>query len=475
MLRYDLVVIGGGAGGFVASKLAAGIGKKVLLIEKDKLGGECTWSGCVPSKALIKAAKTAHSVKNAKKFHINLDIEDFYTSGVMQYARDVVKEVYSGHLPETFTELGIDLEFGSPVFTSRNSVEVNGSTFIGKKIIIATGSSPLIPSIPGMDKTHYLTNKNLFTLEVLPDSMIILGGGPVGVEMACALNRLNVRVTIVEAAGRILINEDEELALLLQERMKNEGITILTDTKAFSVSGEENLTRLSIEKKVNGRRVIEAQKLLICVGRIPNTNGLHLQDAGVSFDSKGIKTDSFLQTTNPDIYACGDVTGPYRFSHIAEYQAKTAVMNAFLPVKRRMNYTNIGWCTFTDPEFARIGMTEREAREQHGGNISVYRHKCADTDRGKTDGDKFGMSKFITDPAGKLIGGHILSPSAGELIHLPLMAKTVGKPFKNLYNMIHIYPTYTDLVKQPAKTAFIQSLERNPFVRLMKKFRSKKG
>jgi pyruvate/2-oxoglutarate dehydrogenase complex dihydrolipoamide dehydrogenase (E3) component len=472
---YDLIAIGAGAGGFVSTKLAAGLGKKAALIEKDLLGGECTNRGCVPSKALIKAAAVAYHVKHLRDYGLDTaGSMDLSTRNVMQYVRGAVKKVFDSHPAAVFEKLGIDVLFGAPKFLDSHRVSMGDRVLSSDKFIIATGSSAFIPPIEGLASVPYLSNENLFDLETLPSSMIILGAGPIGMEMASALNRLGVTVTVVEMSPRTMIREDEELAGLLADHLASEGLSLLTGTKAVRAAQKDGGIVLTVEDARKDRRDLQAASILVAVGRRPNVEGLDLEKAGVAWTPKGITTDSYLRTTAPNIFACGDVAGPYQFSHMTEYQAVTAVRNAFLPFRKKVNYDTVAWCTFTAPEFAHAGLTEREARERHGDGISVYRYDYKNTDRGRTDLAEFGRAKFICDRRGRLLGAHILGERAGELIHEAQLLRHLNLSFTKIAPMIHIYPTFTDVVRQPAKLLYVDRLRNNPVLKLLAKVLGKK-
>jgi len=465
---YDLIAIGAGAGGFVSSKLAAGLGKKVAMIEKAKLGGECTNRGCVPSKALIKAAAVAHQAKHLRDYGLETAGDlNIATTNVMHYVRGAVKKVYDSHPASAFEKLGIDVLFGEPKFLDSHHISMGDKVLSAKKFMIATGSSAFIPPIEGLASVPYLSNENLFDLETLPPSMIILGAGPIGMEMASALNHLGVAVTVVEMAERIMIREDEELTRLLADHLVAEGISILTGTKAVRAAQKDGGITLTVEDAQKQRRELRAASVLVAVGRKPNVEGMDLEKAGIQYSPKGITTDEFLRTTAPNILACGDVVGPYQFSHMTEYQAVTAVRNAFLPFRKKVNYDTVAWCTFTDPEFAHAGLTESEARERHGDAISVYRYEYKNTDRGRTDLADFGRAKFICDKRGRLVGAHILGERAGELIHEAQLLRHLDLSFTKIAPMIHIYPTFTDVVRQPAKLLYVDRLRNNPVLKLL--------
>jgi pyruvate/2-oxoglutarate dehydrogenase complex dihydrolipoamide dehydrogenase (E3) component len=472
---YDLIVLGGGAAGFVSAKMAQGLGKKVALIEKDRLGGDCTWFGCIPSKTLIKVSTIAHQIKNTGKFGLlqNTDIS-LDTDHVMEHVRSVVKRVYNGHTPETFTKIGIDILFGEAQFIDNHRIALGDTVLSAKKYMIATGSSPFVPDIQGLDAVPYHTNRTIFNIEKLPASMIVLGGGPIGTELAMAFNRLGVRVHILETADRILIREDRELADMLSQNIQGEGITLITKIKPLRYFAENGRIVLAYQDEKNRPGTIDADAVLIAIGRKPNVQGLNLEKAGVEYSAQGIKTNERLQTTASNIYSCGDVVGPYRFSHMAEYQAVIATRNALLPFQKKVDYRHVAWCTFTDPELAHAGLTEQEAREKLGDRIRIYRHEYKNTDRGRTEGIETGISKFICDSRGTLIGAHILGKHAGDLIHEAQLTKSLGIPFYKIYSAVHIYPTLSDIVRQPAKLCYIDRLQSNIFLRILRNIMGKR-
>lgn len=477
---YDLIVVGGGAAGLVAAKLGAGLGKKVAIVEKSRLGGECTLYGCVPSKTLIKTAKVfreiadpeAFGLKTARPPSIN-SAAAYATTGVFPHVRSVVEKVYHGHRPEVLEAQGIRVFIGPTRFLDNHRIETDGGVLSARSFVICTGSGPLVPPIPGIDTVPYLTNETLFDLDDVPASMAILGGGPIGMEMAQAFAYLGTAVTVIEAGGQVLAREDAELASLLADRMTAQGIALLTNTKAVGVARKGDGVDISVEDASGGRRSVAAERLLVAVGRKPNTEGLNLEAAGVDHAQNGIRADGHMRTTAPNIYTCGDVTGPYRFSHMAEYQARIAARNALIPFRARAGYADYIWCTFTDPEFAHAGLTEDEAAAQHGA-VRVYRWRFADTDRGRTEGEEFGMAKFICDHKGRLLGAHILGARAGELIHEAQIVKTLGIPFHKLDSVIHVYPTLADVVRQPAKLAHIDKLQGSLLVRVARRLFGKK-
>lgn len=451
-LDYDIAVIGGGSAGLTVAYTAIALKKNVLIIEKDRLGGECTWTGCVPSKALLKAAKVAYQSQNASKYGIindcNVDM-----SGVMNYIHNVQEEIYQKENPEALRADGIDVLIGEAEFIDSNTLNVNQDKIRARKIIIATGSSPVIPPIDGIKDVSYLTNQTLFSLKKLPESLLIVGGGPIGVEMAQALNRLGVKIKLVQRSDRILKKEESSLSEALAEKLRQEGVELFTGYEAVKIK-EENQIFLTVSKG-EAEKELKAEKVLIATGRKANITELNLDKIGLETDKQGIITDSKMQTNISNIYACGDVVGPYRFSHISYHEGITAAINVILPFPvKKMDYNNVLWVTYTDPELAHLGLTEEEARSRYGDSIKVYNLDYSELDRAMTDGEK-GQAKFICDRRGKLLGGHIFGARAGEIIHGCQIVKTMGLPFKKLQSVIHSYPTYSELVRDGAKLAYI--------------------
>jgi pyruvate/2-oxoglutarate dehydrogenase complex dihydrolipoamide dehydrogenase (E3) component len=475
MFDYDVVIIGAGSAGLVACKVANGLGKRTALIEKRKLGGDCTWFGCVPSKTLIKSANIAHQMTRLREFGLEPSAPiELDADRVMAHVRAVVLADADGHPPSVLEAEGINVLFGSPKFLDNHSIDLGGKKISSKKFIICSGSHPFVPPINGLQDIPYLTNETIFDLEVLPKSMIVLGAGPIGIELSAALNRLGVKITIIQRSADILKKDDKELVDRLIETLKAEGLEILTGTQTTGLARQGDKIVADIEDE-KGKRQIETESVLVSVGRRPNLDGLELEKAGVEFDSKGIKVNSHLKTSAKNIYACGDVVPPYLFTHIAEYEAIVATTNACfgLPIKTA-NYDNILWTTYTDPELAHAGLTEEQARERYGNGIRIYRWEHKDVDRAKTDLAQNGLSKFICDKKGKLLGIHILGHGAGELMHEAQLAKSLGLPFSKIASVIHAYPSYSDAVRQPAKRCYIDILQNNFFIKLIKKIVPKK-
>ncbi len=457
---FDIVIIGGGAGGLFAASVANTLGAGTCLVEKRKLGGDCTWFGCMPSKALLKSASAANLLKRYSKF--GLEIQGSFhldTNKALEYVRGVVQEISTHHPAEVFEKRGVKVVFGHPQFIDKNTIELNGKKITSKKFIICTGSHPMIPQIDGLKDLKYLTNENVFSLDKLPQSLIVLGGGPIGVELSQALNRLGVKIYIVEMMDRILFREDKEAAQVLENKLKEEGIHVLTGKKAIKFDKKDELVYVTMEGKDKNQERISAENVLVAVGRAPNLEGLSLEKAGVEFTKQGIKVNPYLETTNKDIFACGDVIGHYMFSHVAAYQAQVCVRNALFkkPAWQKVSYQNIAWATFTEPELSHLGQTEEEAREAHR-NIKVYKTEYTSSDRAITDSEKEGLIKIITDKKGNILGAHIVGAHASEIIQGFLIAKSLKIPLSRLSGPLFIYPTFSELIKKTAAKPLLEKM-----------------
>jgi len=466
MEKFDLIVIGSGAAGLTSAFTALGFGKKVLIVEKHKSGGECTWSGCIPSKGLINEAKAVYTARKFAEFKVD-------TAAILARVRATSESIYQHETPEVLEQAGAIFVTGPAIFESAKIITVNERRFQGKKIMIATGSSPLVPPIPGLDTVPYLTNDNFFEQQALPESMVVLGGGAIGMELSQAMNRLGVDVTVVEMMPEVMFREEPEFSAIVRQTLAAEGVKFLFGAKATLFENCEAGVRVHAEKDQKNI-VIEARSLLVALGRSPNIDGLNLAAAGIEIN-KGIKVDERLQTTAKGVYACGDVAGPYLLSHMANFQGKIATMNALFPLRRKVNYEHVAWATFTDPEFARAGLTEAEAKEQHGDSIRVYHYDFDKLDRAKTKQGDMGRIKLITNRKGKVLGAHIIGERAGELIAEVQVVKTLGLNFAKLQGVIHPYPTYSDALRQIAQQVFLDNLLNHPVVRFFRSFsRSKK-
>lgn len=462
MKEYDLIVIGSGAAGLTAAFTALGFGKKVLIVEKDRPGGECTWSGCIPSKALINQARDVHTARQFSE--LNLD-----TRPIMEQVRAVSESVYQHETPDVLVQAGADYQQGQAHFTNSREIEVAGKTFRGKRFILATGSSPLVPPIPGLETVDYLTNENLFQQEVLPGSLLVLGGGVISLEMAQAMARLGVTLTVVEMQAEVLGREEPDFARQIREILAAEGVQFELGSQATAVEKTEHGVTLTVSTE-SGEHRLQAESLLVALGRSANISGMGLDDIGVR-TGRGVQVNQRLQTSVPHIYACGDVAGPYQLSHMANYQGKIAAMNAVLPwpVRRRVNYDQVTWATFTSPELARAGLTQAEAQQQYGDRIRVYESDFSGLDRAQTRPGEVGRIKVITDPRGRILGAHILAERAGDLIAQIQTMKTLKVPFTRLQKVIHPYPTYADAWRQLSQKALLDRIFQHPLVKLFRR------
>lgn len=447
--EYDLCVIGGGSAGLVAAAGAAALGAKVSLVEKHKMGGDCLNYGCVPSKALLHSAKVAQSMRNANDAAISAHVPDVSLEKVMQRVRSVIQAIEPNDSPERFRGLGVDVIFGAGKFVSRQAFKVNGRTLTARKFIVATGSRPAIPAIPGLKEVPYLTNETVFDLNEPVPRLIVLGGGAIGVELSQAFARLGTQVYLVHRGRHILKNEDPDLAEVVEDRLIQESIFLHLGASPVKVEREAGRLRLLIKQLDGTEQWLEGTHLLVATGRLANVENLGLDVAGVEVTNGRVSTDQRLRTANHDIYACGDVVGPYQFTHMAEHHAGIALRGALFHLPAKIEERVIPWCTFTDPELARVGLSETEARAR-GIAYQAYTFPFHEVDRAITDGEMAGLAKILTAPNGKLLGAAIVGPNAGELIHEYVLALSRNLKVGDLANVIHIYPTLAQINRRVA-------------------------
>ena len=449
---YNLVVIGAGSAGLVTSYIAAAVKAKVALIEKDRMGGDCLNTGCVPSKALIRAAKLIAYSRRGTEFGFKPATVEVNFAAVMERVQQVVKTVEPHDSMERYQGLGVEVIQGAARIASPYSVEVNGRVLTSRAIVIASGAHPLVPPIPGLEAIDYLTSDNLWELRQLPARLIVLGGGPIGCEMTQAFARLGSQVTQVEMAPRILDREDEEISTLIGERFVAEGVRLLTGHTAQSVRLEGERKLLLCEGS-EGPVEIEFDQLLVAVGRAANVKGFGLEELGVRLSHRGtIAADPFLRTNFPTIFCAGDVTGPYQFTHTAGHQAWYAAVNALFGSFKKfaVDYRVIPWATFIDPEVARVGLNELEAKEQ-GIAYEVTRFELAELDRAIAEGETRGFVKVLTVPGkDKILGVTLVGPHAGDLIAEYVSAMRHGLGLNKILGTIHIYPTLAEANKMAA-------------------------
>ncbi len=447
---YNVVVIGAGSGGLVASLIAAAVKAKVALIEKHQMGGDCLNTGCVPSKALIRSAKMAHYAKRAKDWGFRSADVDFEFSDVMDRVHRVIKQIEPHDSVERYTGLGVECVQGEATIESPWRVRVGNRVLTTKNIVVATGASPLVPPIPGLDQVDPLTSDNLWQLRQLPERLVVLGGGPIGSEMAQAFARLGSQVTQVEMLPRILSREDPEISDMVKERFEEEGVRVLTGHKATRFGAEDGQSYMMAEDQEGGEVQIDFDQVIVALGRRARVRGFGLEELGVEIARNGtIQADDFMRTNYPNIYVCGDVAGPYQFTHVASHQAWYATVNAlFSPLKEfKADYRVIPWTTFTDPEVARVGLNELEAREQEiPYEVSVY--GIDDLDRAIADGEDYGLVKVLTVPGkDKILGATIVGPHGGDLMAEYVLAMKHGLGLNKILGTIHTYPTLAEANK----------------------------
>ncbi|MEM9056898.1 MAG: FAD-dependent oxidoreductase, partial [Pseudomonadota bacterium] len=450
---YNLIVIGGGSGGLVTAYIAAAINAKVALIERNKMGGECLNTGCVPSKALLKSASLVAAARNSDKLGIRRMEAEFDFKDVMARVHDVIGAIAPHDSVERYTGLGVDCIEGEARLVSPWEVEVNGRRLSARAVVVATGSKPVVPPIEGLDAIDFLTSDNLWGLEQQPECLVVLGGGPIGSELTQAFARLGSQVTLVEMAPQLLGREDPEAATAVLKSLRDaDGVDIALSTKAVRVEGEGHAGVLVCER--DGEEVrYPFDRLLLALGRRANANSAGLADIGVELARNGaVATDPFLRTNYPSVSVCGDVAGPYQFTHVAAHQAWYASVNSLLRPfwSFRVDYSVIPWCTFTDPEVARVGLNEVEARERDI-EVEVTTYGIDDLDRAITDSEDYGFVKVLTAPGSdKILGATIVGAHAGELIAEFVLAMKHGLGLNKLLGTIHIYPTMMEANKYVA-------------------------
>ncbi len=436
-MRYDLVIVGMGSGGLVAGEFAASLGLRVAAVERSRVGGDCLWTGCVPSKALLASARTAHHLRTADRFGMKAVEPEIDLAAVWRRIRAIQEEIAeTDDNPARYEAMGMEMIRGEARLTGPNAVAVGGRVLQTRRILVCTGSRPATPQVPGLEDAGFLTSENVFELESPPRSVVMVGGGPIGVELAQALNRLGIGVTLLQKGDRLLPREEPELAELLRGILEGEGVDVRLGAEISRVAREGEL---KVVESSNGER-FRAEEILVATGRTPATDGLGLEEAGVAVGPRGIEVDGRMRTNVSSVYAVGDVAGRYHFTHSAGHEGAMAVRDMFFPGRGRVSDL-VPWTTFTDPELAHVGLTAAEARERHGAEkVAVERADLSHSDRARADGTSEGRIMLVT-ARDKLVGAHILAPAAGELIHEPALAIRQGMKLRDLASLIHVYPT----------------------------------
>ncbi|HYD32304.1 MAG TPA: FAD-dependent oxidoreductase [Azospirillaceae bacterium] len=448
----DLCVIGAGSGGLSVAAGAAQMGARVVLIERSRMGGDCLNTGCVPSKAMLAAAKTAHAVRTAGRFGVNGHEPAIDFARVHGHVHGVIAAIAPHDSVERFEGLGVRVIRGHARFTTRDTVAVEGDTVAARWFVIATGSRPLVPPVPGLDAVPYLTNETLFERTTRPDHLLVIGGGPIGVEMAQAHRRLGSAVTLIEQAA-ILPKDDPELVAVVRRRLIDEGIVLHEGTAVARVETAGNGLAVVL---ADGHRVTGSD-LLIATGRRPNVEDLDVDAAGIAAGPRGIQTDARLKTTNRRVFAIGDVAGGPAFTHAAGYQAGIVIRNALFRLPAKVDYAAFPWVTYSDPELAQVGLTEAQARERHG-EARVLRAAFAENDRARAEGAAEGLTKVVTDRRGRILGASIVGPHAGEQIAPWVLAIRQKLKIGAMAGLTLPYPTLAEAGKRAAGSYFTPTL-----------------
>jgi pyruvate/2-oxoglutarate dehydrogenase complex dihydrolipoamide dehydrogenase (E3) component len=445
--RYNLVVIGAGTAGLVTAAGAAGLGAKVALIEQNLMGGDCLNVGCVPSKAIISAARVAATGRNAHTFGVETrDGVHTNFATVMQRMRRLRAQISPHDSTHRFRDLGIDVYLGAARFVDSGTVDVDGTRLTFKQAVIATGARAAAPPIPGLDAVDYLTNETLFSLTTLPSRFGVIGAGPIGCEMAQAFAQLGSEVFLIEAEHGILPREDRDAAEVVQQAITRDGVTLLCCGQNLTIRNERDV-RLTVDS--HGRSYDEPiDKLLVSVGRAPNVEHLNLEAVGVAYDKKGVKVNARLQTTNPRIYAAGDICSPYQFTHAADFMARIVIQNALFKGRKTSSSLVIPWCTYTSPEIAHVGLYEAQATAK-GIAVDTFIQEFDDVDRAVLDGDTDGFVKVhVKKGTDIIVGATIVARHAGDMISELSLAITHNLGLKKIGSTIHPYPTHAEAIRK---------------------------
>jgi pyruvate/2-oxoglutarate dehydrogenase complex dihydrolipoamide dehydrogenase (E3) component len=451
---YNVAVIGAGTAGLVTAAGTVGLGGRVALIERNKMGGDCLNSGCVPSKALIASARLIDRIRHASRWGLNEQEPQFEFENVFESMRSRRAKIAPNDSIERFESLGVDVFSGQASFVSPYEIVVDNQKLRAKNFVIAAGTRAGIPAIEGLRGVPFLTNETIFDeLRTKPESMIVLGGGPIGCELSQVMSRLGVKVTIIEVLDQILPKEDPDVADWMAKHLETAGIRVLPSSQATRVSLRDGKVQFELVRLPPGAREpdatpIVADILLVSAGRVPNTERLNLEGAGVKFNARGIEVNAYLQTSQPHIYAAGDIVGPHQFTHTADAQARVVVRNILMPfqlLRQKMDYSVVPWCTYTDPEVARVGLNEAEAKQQ---NISYELISVGinELDRAVIEGEELGFIKVLTAKrTDKILGVTMVAVHAGDLLHEFVLAMKYGIGLGQMAATIHAYPTFAEL------------------------------
>lgn len=476
---FDAIVIGGGAAGLTASGIAANFGAKTMMIEQDKLGGDCTWTGCVPSKVLLKAGKVAQQIRDADKYGLIHQRPEINFQKVMSHVHQKRQDIYKdADRPEIYEDMGIEVSKGSAKFIDDHRIKItapDGSIrhTSSRYFFICAGASPSVPPISGINKVPYLTSESLFEIENIPNDLPIIGAGPIGTEMAQAFSRLGAKVTVIDMAERILTKDDPELTEMLRQKLGKEGVEFVLNANVKSV--DKNAGGIAVNIDINGQeREISGDQLLMATGRGANVDGLDLNAAGVTYSPDGINVNNKCRTSQSHIYACGDITGRYQLTHMSEHMSKVAVTNALLKYPMTIDVDHVPWATYTDPELAHLGATEKQLQDE-GRSYETYRFPYSKMDRAITESASEGLIKIHARKwDGKIYGVSILGSRAGEMISEYAVAMKNGVTLRNIADTIHPYPSYGLGARRAADQWYIKN-QSEWQVKLIKKLFAYRG
>ncbi len=471
VIKCDICVIGAGSGGLSVAAGASQMGAKTVLIEKGKMGGDCLNTGCVPSKSLIAASHAAEAIRNSGRFGVNGHEPSIDFARVNDHVHSVIAGIAPHDSVERFEGLGVQVIKETARFVGRNEVEAGGKRIRARRFVVATGSSAAVPPIPGLDGVPYMTNETVFELRERPEHLIVIGGGPIGAELAQAHRRLGSEVTILEMF-RILGRDDPDAAEVVRKRMAAERIAMLEGISITGVAKKGNGIAVTIEKD-GEQKTVSGSHLLVAAGRRANVDGLGLEAAGIEYTPKGITVDARLCTTNKKVFAIGDVAGGLQFTHVAGYHAGIVIRNALFSLPAKADKAVVPWVTYTDPEIAHVGLTEAEARKSHGDGIKVLTWSFEENDRAQAERSTEGVIKVITSKRGRVLGATLVGPHAGELILPWVMAVRQKQKIGAMASLIAPYPTLSEVSKRAAGSYFTDALfgERTKrIVRFLAKF-----
>jgi len=457
LIKVDLCVIGAGSGGLSVAAGASQMGASTVLVEGGKMGGDCLNYGCVPSKALIAAAKKAHCLSDSEAFGIKGEFPAVDYARVMDHVAEVIAGIAPHDSVERFESLGVQVLQGYGSFTGPNQIAVGDILVEARKFVIATGSSPVAPPISGLEECGYHTNETIFENREKPEHLIIIGGGPIGMEMAQGHNRLGCKVTVLEAF-KALGKDDPELTAIALAAIRGEGVDIREGVKIKSITRQEGG---SVQVELDSDGIVEnltGSHLLVAAGRKPNLEKLNLETAGISRTKTGLVVDARLRTTNKRVFGIGDAAGGYQFTHVAGYQAGIVIRNALFKMPAKVNYEGVSWVTYTDPEIANVGMSEAEAREKLGADVKILTFPYAENDRARAERRTEGMVKAVVDKKGKILGAAIVGVQAGEIIQPWALAITGGLKIGSMASYISPYPTLSEINKRAAGSYYTPKL-----------------